>query len=163
MSTYYDVAQICLNGHLITDRFNDHPEHRKMYCEKCGEPTINQCPKCNKEIRGEHIEEGWIKVEQGVFKTHFPYYCDSCGSPYPWTTLKLEAIKELAKEIKLPKNEKELLITSLPDLITDSPKTTIAVVRWRKGLAVAGDTVLSAIRDILVDIISESVKKSLFG
>jgi len=163
MSSYYDVAQICLNGHLITNRYNDHPEHRKNFCEKCGESTINKCPMCNKEIRGEHIVEDWMKIETGVFQSHFPYYCENCGSPYPWTTLKLEALKELANEIKLPKGEKDLLITSLPDLIADNPKTTVAVVRWKKALTFAGDTILSAIKEILVDIISETVKKSLFG
>ncbi len=73
------------------------------------------------------------------------------------------ALTELVKGIHLSKDEKELMITSIPDLIADNPKTSTAVVRWKKGLSVAGENILSAIKQILVEIVSEAVKNTLFS
>ena len=35
---YYHTAQICLNGHVITDSYDKNPEFRQNYCDKCGQP-----------------------------------------------------------------------------------------------------------------------------
>ena len=36
---YYDVAQICPNGHVITPYADSHPGRRKAFCPECGEAT----------------------------------------------------------------------------------------------------------------------------
>jgi len=52
--SWYDTAQICMNGHVINSMSKSHPEHNKKFCDKCGAPTINNCPKCNTPIRGHY-------------------------------------------------------------------------------------------------------------
>ena len=55
---HYDVQQVCLNGHQITDNYNRSPEFRKTHCNKCGEKTIHQCPECNHPIKGDYHVDG---------------------------------------------------------------------------------------------------------
>jgi hypothetical protein len=89
---YHDVQQVCLNGHQITDNYNRHPQHRKNFCDKCGEKTIYQCPECNHPIKGAYRVEGVI----GVFETPVPTHCENCGKPFPWTIQKTK-LTETAK------------------------------------------------------------------
>ncbi|MBI5421778.1 TIGR02391 family protein [Candidatus Peregrinibacteria bacterium] len=78
---YYDIQQVCLNGHQITDSYNKHPQFRKEYCDECGEKTIFECPNCNVPIRGDYHVEGVF----GGGETSVPKHCYSCGKPYPWS------------------------------------------------------------------------------
>ena len=34
---WYDIARVCLNGHVINSQSVYRPEHNKKYCEKCHE------------------------------------------------------------------------------------------------------------------------------
>jgi hypothetical protein len=54
----YDVGQVCLNGHVITQFGGTRPEYLKKFCDKCGEPTLIACPKCSKPIQGYHQGSG---------------------------------------------------------------------------------------------------------
>ena len=92
---YYDVMQVCLNGHQITDNYNRYPEHRKDFCDKCGEKTITRCPKCNEPIRGDYHVEGVLAIKE----TPVPEFCHKCGAPYPWTERKAK-IKEITQKEK---------------------------------------------------------------
>ena len=79
--SWYDVMQVCLNGHVITSTAKTNPEDLKKRCPKCGEETITQCPDCHAEIQGyEHIPG----VSYSGPSTP-PGYCHECGEPYPWT------------------------------------------------------------------------------
>jgi hypothetical protein len=78
----YDVQQVCMNGHQITDSFLGLPEFRKNYCDKCGEPTIHQCPHCNEPIKGHYL--GAISINSA----QIPAHCHNCGHSYPWTERK---------------------------------------------------------------------------
>jgi len=42
----YDVAQICLNGHVINTLAGSHPESNKKFCSNCGSMTIMRCLEC---------------------------------------------------------------------------------------------------------------------
>lgn len=90
---YYDIQQVCLNGHQITDYFKSHPETGKDFCEDCGAKTIIVCPKCSSPIRGcEHYEDSI-----GSSETPVPKHCHKCGEPYPWTkTSTLESSPSLS-------------------------------------------------------------------
>ena len=88
---YHDVQQVCLKGHQITDSYNQSPEFRKSYCDKCGEMTIYECPECNQSIKGHYYHEGVISIGD----TPVPTHCESCGKPFPWTLQK----KEISKSI----------------------------------------------------------------
>lgn len=85
----YDVMQVCLNGHQITDSYNRYPEFRKDYCPKCGAETINKCPSCGKPIKGEYHVSGIILSR----KTPIPVICEYCGSDFPWSLKKKPTIE----------------------------------------------------------------------
>lgn len=54
----YDVAQICINGHVVTSALERNPELGKKFCQKCGEPTISKCPNCGQSIQGLYFGGG---------------------------------------------------------------------------------------------------------
>ncbi len=155
----YDVAQICLNGHLINDLVLARPELNKNFCDKCGAATITTCQKCNAEIPGERLPvSGFLRTRILV-----PAFCSNCGTSYPWTEKGLEAARELIRELEgLSEDEKAILAKDLDDIITDTPKTKVAAVRWKKALSKVGKETAHALRDILVDIASETAKKALW-
>ena len=43
MGSYRDTMQVCLSGHVITDRFNTSTQFRKNFFTECGEKTITKC------------------------------------------------------------------------------------------------------------------------
>jgi hypothetical protein len=92
--SHYDVQQVCLNGHQVTDNYNGSPEVRENFCSKCGEKTINQCPDCQHPIRGYYHVDGVVKIG---FTTPVPTHCDNCGKPFPWT-LRKEELSQLVSE-----------------------------------------------------------------
>jgi hypothetical protein len=77
---YYDIMQVCLNGHRITDTYETHPEHRQEYCDQCGARTIIACPNCNKPIRGHH----YVPNVASMFSASVSEFCLGCGKAYPW-------------------------------------------------------------------------------
>jgi hypothetical protein len=98
----YDVQQVCLNGHQVTDTYRKHPQHRRDFCAECGERTILQCPACTKEIPGDY-------VVPGVFAggtTPVPAHCAACGKPYPWT----ERQAALVESAKASRSDGQLVI-----------------------------------------------------
>ncbi|WP_299789036.1 DUF2321 domain-containing protein [uncultured Shewanella sp.] len=81
----YDVQQVCLNGHQITDTYNQYPQHRKNFCDTCGEATIHQCQECNHPIQGDYHVDGVIGLGS---ETEIPTHCSNCGNQFPWTKKK---------------------------------------------------------------------------
>jgi len=154
----YDVAQVCMSGHVTNSGTRDYPEHNQEFCKICGKKTITQCPWCSKTIRGAHR----MAAPRSPFSA--PAFCIECGKPYPWTASRLEAARSLADEIDgLSEPERITLKSTLDDLIRDTPMTAVAAVRFKKLVARGGKQVADAFKDILVDIVSESVRKSLWG
>ena len=47
---WQDTMQVCPNGHVINASFRKRPYLNKDFCDKCGEKTITNCPKCDKPI-----------------------------------------------------------------------------------------------------------------
>lgn len=86
----YDVQQVCLNGHQITDCYNRSPEFRKNFCDKCGERTIHECPECHHPIKGYYNVENVISMSE----TPIPSHCENCGKPYPWSVPKSHATSQ---------------------------------------------------------------------
>lgn len=90
---YYDVQQVCENGHQITDRYNTAPQFRRAFCAQCGANSIHECPSCHTPIKGDYHAEGVVAVG---FITPVPSHCENCGLAYPWvkvTPLKKDATK----------------------------------------------------------------------
>jgi hypothetical protein len=158
----YDVAQICLNGHVITDSARRSPQFTQKFCDKCGDSTIMECQNCKTPIRGDYHVDGILDLTGSAPVA--PSFCHECGKAYPWTERKLEAAWELADELdELSNEEKEKLKQNLNELIRDTPKTEVAATRVKKILTKIGKESFSAMKSILLELATEAVKKTLFG
>lgn len=158
--SWYDVAQICLNGHVINDSVKKYPQQNKKFCDKCGVATITNCQNCNAEIQGEYHVEGVIS---SVSHYIAPAFCPNCGKPYPWTEAKIQAAHDLAQELEnISDDDKEILNQSINEIIKESPRTTLAATRFKKILSKTSEAIVDAFRDILIDIVSETAKKLLW-
>ena len=156
---YYDVAQICLNGHCITDSANRNQIFRKDFCTKCGAQTIMECPSCKQPIQGQYFEPGLVAAG---FKCYVPKYCHACGKPYPWTTDAIDAMAELLSfEDNFSKDETQALINSLPDIISETPRTQLAITRFKKLLNSATSLTIDGVRQFAIDFGCELARKQL--
>jgi hypothetical protein len=155
---WYDTAQVCRNGHVITDEAASSPVERRAFCGRCGAGTVMSCEDCDAPIRGYYH----AYMATAFPMTEPPAFCESCGSPYPWTSKGLEAARELAQELEgLDDVERIGLRDSLGDLVADTPRTELAALRVKKLLAKAGKGGADALRSILVSIATEAAKKSI--
>lgn len=149
----YHNASICKNGHVVSK----YDANSQKYCSKCGVEVISSCPHCSLPIRGLFVSE--------IIGNHLyvrPDYCYNCGKPYPWTESALESTALLIQEEEeLSEQLKTSLVESLPDIITETPKTNLAAVRVKKCLASAGKLTADAVRQFVIDFGCELVKKSL--
>ncbi len=166
----YDTAQVCLNGHVITTRADDMPNTRQDFCGRCGEAAIMACQDCSVRIRGlflspmdRELERLYPSKPAAQPTGPPPAYCHSCGEPYPWTQRSLEAAEELIElEEDLSPDDKQSLKNDLPDLVTDTPRTKVAVAKMKQFLQNAAPWLAEQMRELLVDVISETAKKALF-
>lgn len=155
MSNYYP-AEICLNGHVISS----YSTNIEKYCSNCGAKTISSCPSCNTPIRGKYNADNVVILQD--YKA--PSYCFSCGKPFPWTQSRIDAIAELIEfDNQLSKDEKLYISNNVNELTIDTPKTKVVATKVKFYLSEAATATADAIKDILVEIISESAKKIIFG
>ena len=159
-SSYYETAQICMNGHVVTSRLNSYPVHSQKFCDKCGAVTIQTCQNCNSAIRGDYVVPGYIGIGDSYI---VPSFCHNCGKPYPWIATRLKAARELSDELDgLNPSEREQLKKSLDDIVTDTPQTAVAALKFKRLVAKAGIAAAGVLKDILVDIVSETAKKLIW-
>ena len=160
MGKGYDVAQICVNGHVINSSSESYPQYNKNFCDQCGAETITKCRHCGREIKGDYLDVQGFIIES--FKK--PSFCDNCGEPYPWTKSRIMAAQELAKEAEgLSKEERLILEKSIDDIVKDTPSSSVAALRFKKIMVKAGKATAGMFKDILVEIASEAAKKVIWG
>jgi len=158
LAGYYDTAQVCRNGHVITSHYNNCPSHRQEFCDQCGESTLTKCENCGTGIRGNYDVHGVATASPYVT----PSFCHACGRAYPWTTQKLQVAKELVDELEsLDQAEKQALKQSLDDLVRDTPKTEPAFYRFKKLMRKVDRESFEAVKAVVIDLASESVKQSI--
>ncbi len=157
--SWYDMAQICKNGHLITAHCKSSPSHKEKYCSKCGVETITTCLYCSAEIRGCYQTLG-VTSNVGI---EIPLYCYSCGKPYPWTEEKIKAIKDFSKEMELSLEDKQIIEDNVTEIVVDTPKTQVSAVRIKKVLSRVGGAFADRLRNMIVDIASETAVKLIKG
>jgi len=156
----YRIAEVCPNGHVSTDSADVYPEHREKFCSKCGEATITQCPTCDTNIRGDYYAEGVF----GSFGYEPPSFCFNCGSPFPWAERKISGAIELIEAAdKLTDNELTQFKNDLNELTKDSPRVQVASLRFKKVMSKVGGSIAGGVKEIIVDVLSEAAKKSLWG
>ena len=157
---YYDTAQVCRRGHVITGYHDKYPQLRQKFCDTCGEATITKCEVCGTAIRGGYHSD--VPILGASYDTP-PDYCHNCGKPYPWTELKLQAAQELIGELDgLDDADRKLLKQSLDDLMADGPKTEVASLRFKRIMKKVGKESYEAVKTVVTDLVSESIKKTLF-
>jgi hypothetical protein len=159
--SYFDVAQVCLNGHAINSCSQSAPGRNEDFCSDCGAKTISACEACGEAIRGYYHIPGVFRVGTSCEP---PKFCHRCGDAYPWTKTALQAALDLAQEIDgLSPEERSQLAEAIPNLLTDSPKTPAAESRFKRIMGKVGKEAANTMRSVMVDVVSETIKKSLFG
>lgn len=156
MTGFYKNATICLNGHVASET---EANYRK-FCKSCGEPTISNCQSCDDLIQGYYYVPGVFSSA----KYNAPNYCHSCGKPYPWTEKLLNnAVELISLDDQLNDEQKQIIKNAIPDLIVESPTTALAQAKYKKYISNSAFYIQDGLKNLLVDVVSESVKKSLFG
>jgi hypothetical protein len=150
----YDVMQVCLNGHQITDAAESLPHQRKQFCPDCGEQTIDACPECNAPIQG-HLR-GVLSIRSA----DIPNNCPNCGTAYPW---RLGAIANAIDVVQMEMDAVDA--ASVPDLVKmvaiEAPRTEVAALKLRKLLGKLGKPTYDICIHVLSDLMSETAKKAL--
>ena len=156
----YDVAQICMNGHVINTAIHKLPYRSQSHCDKCGAETITNCPSCDTPIRGSYLSP---RRYAEILDITSPAFCLNCGEPFPWTKTRLKVAKEMALELDaLSDEEQSALAKNLDDLVRETPRTPLAVTRTKKILSKVGAEAYDVFRKLLVDITSEAIRKQLW-
>jgi REase_DpnII-MboI/Uncharacterized protein conserved in bacteria (DUF2321) len=75
-----DVMQVCLNGHVITDRLTSAPESGRTHCHRCGAATLDHCCTCGSRLPGVVPVPDLVPI--GSLQA--PRYCATCGAAFPW-------------------------------------------------------------------------------
>ncbi len=157
--TNYEVGLACLNGHNINGCANLCPQYNAKFCGECGEPTIDACPKCRADIRGDLFYE-METIDVKRWKP--PAYCHECGAAYPWTERRTEALAAAIEQLdELTEAEREKLRESIPDVIRETLKTETAVARFKKAIGKAGTVGGRLLSDVLTKVAAEVVVKSM--
>ena len=121
----YDVAQVCLNGHVVNERSKKFPKHNTDYCADCGAKTTTTCHECDGKIRGA-FDSPVINPPPIIT----PSYCTKCGKPYPWMQDKIDAFRKLVDLSPLDEGDKKVLSNGVEHIISDTPKTKLTCARF---------------------------------
>jgi hypothetical protein len=157
--TRYDTAQICVNGHEINSWAGSQPEFNSAFCKECGAKTITACPACSGSIRGHALISGVINI--GPYD--IPAHCHACGKPYPWTEVRIQVAREAAGElVNLTREEQEQLRGTIDDIVLDTPRTTLAAMRFKRLVGKAGKEAVRSFESILGSVVSKATRKMIF-
>ncbi len=157
---YFDVAQICENGHIINIYAQSRPKRNKKYCEKCGAITFKRCSNCKTLIRG-YLHTPNVHY---IAKIELPKFCLKCGVPYPWTKLNIKALEELIEATDgLKREERDFLKNGVKDLIEDTPRAKAFASRFRELLSKKKGSMLEEIKKIAIEISSKAIAEIIRG
>lgn len=154
----YHGVTICRNRHVV----NLYKDNASKFCPICGAETYSKCPHCNTSIKGLWYSPDVLDFRPPSYDV--PSFCEVCAAPYPWTEKILENAVELIElDDELDLSTKELIKTAIPDLVSDTLSTPVAINKYRKGIAKAGEILANSLRSLLIDVVSETTKKLLFS
>lgn len=156
---WHDAAQVCINGHIITELAESHPDYKRNFCQECGKKTITNCPQCNEKIIGYHHITGVIHRGSSTP----PSFCPSCGKPYPWTKSKINALKELVKELDEISEDEKKILSDVDELIVETPKTELVSTRFKKILRKISPESQEMIKKIGINLVCEAAKNLIWG
>lgn len=143
--------------HIINGSFRTQPQRNQQFCSDCGAPTIHTCPHCGREIPGDYAGDFCYAISWDV-----PNYCGYCGKPFPWTESAIESASLIIKEeTELSEELKQQVTESIPDIVSETPRTTLAAVRIKKVLSSGASITAEMLRQFVIDFGCELVKNSL--
>ena len=145
---WYDTAQICPNGHVITPFAVSLPVGKKEFCNQCGEKTFMTCEGCGAPIQGHRHTPSLAMVHYLT-----PRFCHNCGAMFPWTKLYLEEARELVEEFQLTEAEKTEMKQSIENL-AKGVKTEIAKAKFNRLLVKGGQQLSGALLSLMVNLVS---------
>lgn len=154
----YDIAQICLNGHVIASTAGSSPQFRKNRCNICGEETIMHCKSCKSPIKGYYHVSGFLDFKMSYNQ---PRFCESCGKPFPWIETKIEVANQLIDSLN--DDEKLDFKDSIRELVKETSKVAVAKVKVKRYLTKVDSDLSDGLNDVLKETLSEKIKKSLIG
>ncbi|MBB5695511.1 DUF2321 domain-containing protein [Muricoccus pecuniae] len=158
MSGYFDLMQVCTNGHVITDNAASLPHFRRPFCSICGESTITACPVCQASIPGEYHVPG-VLVLSGATSTA-PNNCANCGVAFPWRQASLASAVEIL-EMDLEGQDAVDAAALVPLIATENPKTELAALKLKRLMSKMTKPAYDVAIKVVSDLASETAKKML--
>lgn len=64
---------------------------------------------------------------------------------------------------ELDSTDKEAFNESIPDLLVDTPKTKLAITKFKIYTSKIGSGIADGLKEVLVDVVSETVKRAIWG
>lgn len=118
-----------------------------------------ECPECKALIRGKYH----IPQVVGFYNYSLPHYCYNCGHAFPWTERALDAATQLANDDgSLSDEEKKEFAVNIKEIVRETPIAKASASRLRALFGKMAGGTASMIREIIVDIVSESAKKVIW-
>ena len=155
MSGYYDVQQVCENGHQINECCKEMPEICQNFCDKCGAKTITKCLHCDTEIRGYYIDPGII----GGGGSEVPLHCHNCGKSYPWTENRImSAIQIFAEFGNLDEQEMKEVEKDIKNIAKDIPQAELSAMRIKRIWGKCGSVAYNVIMEFASKTAAEILK-----
>lgn len=145
-----ELAQVCLNGHLITPIAYHFPETRRLKCEQCSEDTLSHCLSCNASIPGWDFTLDW-DVSYVV-----PNFCWRCNQPHPWLRRAMRNTLGLYSTLLIGTSELAVLKADLIHLFLETSRSAIAAMRTRELLYRVDGFAWARLRKILRGRVSGS-------
>lgn len=156
----FDVAQICLHGHIVNDSTMSFPQDNSPVCKICGAKTITNCPVCGEPIQGALRTSERFDIPEYIE----PAYCHHCGNLYPWSVEKIDTALDFFIDHKIITSEQKLQMKEMiVDLVegTDNNKlSTLHVKSYLKSLS-SGD--VESVKGMIGGLLNDSAKQSMFS
>jgi hypothetical protein len=93
-----------------------------------------------------------------------PSFCGNCGTSFSWTAGAKASANELIDMLDtLSEPEREALRGTLDDLISDTPATEVAAMRFKLLARKAGHEGGAALRAIVTSVATEAAKRAILG
>ena len=154
----YDVMQVCLNGHTITDTAATQPEFAKPFCSNCGERTITTCPECRAPIQGTYHVPGVAVLAFAIPKA--PNNCHACGTAYPWRQAAIANAIEVL-QLDLEGQDAADVAELVRAVSVETPRTEVAALKLKRLLPKLGKATYDVAIKVISDFASEAAKKTL--
>ena len=151
----YDVMQVCLNGHQITDSAEVLPDTMKPFCPDCGEKTIAACPECNAPIQG-HMKDVSSSRPVPVRNN-----CYQCGTAYPWRQHALAAAAVEVVGVELEGQEAKDAAALIAAVSVETSRTELSALKLKKLLSKLSKPIYDVSIKIVSDVASDTAKKVL--